>query len=578
MTCAGAPGNTNGAYKQQCQVTGTGAVWACNNTAGCTVSGDWVATGANVTVAASGTTVGSRGTINIIPGTGILPVVTDTGTQINIQLPIDTSVTDTRLNAASGADLLVTPASGSGTAYTGCPSGVTPVLSNGMVVHLVPDHSSTGGSTTFNYCGTHAATVKEADGLTNPTSTDFGVNKQVDLWWDCSAASNSGLGCTSGTNDVWRIKVPPLNNPMTSAGDLIVGGASGALTRLAVPGNGTFCPSWSSGTVTWSTCPGAGGGLSSVGLTMPSWFSVGSSPLTANGTIAVTAAGSQTSHQVIGTCGSATSFAPCALVAADIPALSYQAVLTNYSTISGLTGYPSTFPPTNSGDWAGTWQTHAPGYFQTALANYSTISGLTGYPSTFPPTNSGDWAGTWQTHAPSYFQTAITTGTTSQYFRGDLSLATFPTTWAWGSLTGVPTLTNTVFGRSGTVVAQSGDYSAAQISGLAASSWASQTDGSTVTWAIASVLYAQATLTFTAHGGSRTLAITNPVVGGFYTLKLIQDGTGGEGLTLGSGCTWKVSGGGSGAITLSSGANAVDMLAFTYDGTNCYANLNRNFN
>ena len=60
-------------------------------------------------------------------------------------------------------------------------------------------------------------------------------------------------------------------------------------------------------------------------------------------------------------------------------------------------------------------------------------------------------------------QAAITTGTTSQYLRGDLSLATFPTTWAWGSLTGVPTLTNTVFGRSGTVTAASGDYTTAQV-------------------------------------------------------------------------------------------------------------------
>ena len=33
------------------------------------------------------------------------------------------------------------------------------------------------------------------------------------------------------------------------------------------------------------------------------------------------------------------------LVAADIPSLSYQPPLTNYSTIAGLTGYPSTFPP-----------------------------------------------------------------------------------------------------------------------------------------------------------------------------------------------------------------------------------------
>ena len=36
------------------------------------------------------------------------------------------------------------------------------------------------------------------------------------------------------------------------------------------------------------------------------------------------------------------------------------------------------------------------------------------------------------------FQSPITTGTTAQYFRGDLSLSTFPTTWAWLALTGIP--------------------------------------------------------------------------------------------------------------------------------------------
>lgn len=76
------------------------------------------------------------------------------------------------------------------------------------------------------------------------------------------------------------------------------------------------------------------GFLSSVGLTMPAWFAVGSSPLTANGTLAVTPATGQTAHQVIGTCGSATSFAPCPLVAGDIPTipetgLSFSDVTTN---------------------------------------------------------------------------------------------------------------------------------------------------------------------------------------------------------------------------------------------------------
>jgi len=80
--------------------------------------------------------------------------------------------------------------------------------------------------------------------------------------------------------------------------------------------------------------PGGGGGsgVASVGLTMPSWYAVSGSPVTTTGTLAVTAAGAQTSHQVIGTCGSATSFGPCSLVAADLPA---PALTINSTLISG---------------------------------------------------------------------------------------------------------------------------------------------------------------------------------------------------------------------------------------------------
>jgi hypothetical protein len=106
-------------------------------------------------------------------------------------------------------------------------------------------------------------------------------------------------------------------------------------------------------------------------------------------------------------------------------------------------------------------------------------------------------------------------------------------------------------------------------------SLSTQTDGATITWAIASVALASARVTL---AGNRTLNLTGLVNGGSYVLNIIQDGTGSRGLTLGSGCTWKVSGGGSGAITPSTAANAQDMLAFVYDGTNCYANFSKNFN
>ena len=113
---------------------------------------------------------------------------------------------------------------------------------------------------------------------------------------------------------------------------------------------------------------------------------------------------------------------------------------------------------------------------------------------------------------------------------------------------------------------------------MKASTFDAQVDGATVTWAIGSVLNAQGTLTFTVHSGSRTLNLTGLVVGGNYVLKLIQDGTGGEGLTLGTGCTWKLANGGAGAVTLANAANAVDVLAFVYDGTNCLASFLTNLN
>ena len=41
IACVGTPGNTTGAYGQQCQTT-LGARYSCNNAAGCTVAADWV--------------------------------------------------------------------------------------------------------------------------------------------------------------------------------------------------------------------------------------------------------------------------------------------------------------------------------------------------------------------------------------------------------------------------------------------------------------------------------------------------------------------------------------------------------
>lgn len=113
--------------------------------------------------------------------------------------------------------------------------------------------------------------------------------------------------------------------------------------------------------------------------------------------------------------------------------------------------------------------------------------------------------------------------------------------------------------------------------GLTFSSLAPTTlaDAATITWNVLGYSGKNATVTL---GGNRTLNVTNLANGGNYVLRIVQDATPPRTLTLGTGCTWKVVNGGAGAITLTNAANAIDILTFYYDGTNCYANLGANYN
>jgi hypothetical protein len=238
-------------------------VAAGSNLYGCTAPNVWSAQAgsggsSNFAIKAGGTLVGSRNTLNIIPGIGMAPMVTDTGAQINVQIPIDTAVTDTRLNAVSGADLLVTPLSNSRTTYAGCPSGLTPPLTSGMVVHLVPDVSSTGGATTLNYCGTGAIALMEADGDTNPTASELAAGRQADIWYD-------------GTNGKWRLKAAAASGGGGGGGAVssvftrtgAVGAASGDYTAAQVTNAVSTAGSYSD--PSWLTLSVGGGRLTGLG-------------------------------------------------------------------------------------------------------------------------------------------------------------------------------------------------------------------------------------------------------------------------------------------------------------------------
>jgi hypothetical protein len=102
------------------------------------------------------------------------------------------------------------------------------------------------------------------------------------------------------------------------------GNASTASAFLTAPTTCTlpaFAYGISSTGAALCSTPAGAGTVTSVGLSMPSWFSVASSPVIASGTIAVTGASTTANYVVASPNGSPGAVAPRALVAADIPTL-----------------------------------------------------------------------------------------------------------------------------------------------------------------------------------------------------------------------------------------------------------------
>lgn len=78
----------------------------------------------------------------------------------------------------------------------------------------------------------------------------------------------------------------------------------------------------------------------------PSWLTWAVANPTSTPAVTLTPTTGQTSHQVIGTCGAATTFAPCALTLADLPALSGAFLPITGGTLTGSLA----FSPSNTYD------------------------------------------------------------------------------------------------------------------------------------------------------------------------------------------------------------------------------------
>ena len=113
--------------------------------------------------------------------------------------------------------------------------------------------------------------------------------------------------------------------------------ASGVASINTVAGSFTFTGPGVSCSSTNCVFTGTGTGIGSITWSIPSWLTASPNPITTSGTQTISAATGQTSHKVIGTCGTATSFGPCSLVAGDIPTLNQNTT----GTAAGLSGTPA---------------------------------------------------------------------------------------------------------------------------------------------------------------------------------------------------------------------------------------------
>lgn len=144
---------------------------------------------------------------------------------------------------------------------------------------------------------------------------------------------NNGSGVLT-----WTTLPASFANPMTAVGDLIVGGAAGAATRLGI-GSTNQVLSVIGGTPTW-TNPAATG-VTSVGLVdSTGLFTITNTPITSSGNLTLSAFQSQAANAFFaGPNGAAGAPSFRAIVAADIPTLNQNTTGTaaNVTTTSNST-------------------------------------------------------------------------------------------------------------------------------------------------------------------------------------------------------------------------------------------------
>ena len=196
------------------------------------------------------------------------------------------------------------------------------------------------------------------DGASGQQNTITGYNQIVGQWNASQAArtnnSRTGTGSPVGRDDCLRVgesyfqtdAAAGLNNWYCVAagspgswviaiGPITVGASLPATCTVGqqyfnTTAGATYGLNVCIATNTWTAQSGASGSgtVTSVSASCLPWLTCPVSTATTTPALTIGAATGQTSHQMIGTCGKATSFGPCALVAGGLPPISLTTSVT----------------------------------------------------------------------------------------------------------------------------------------------------------------------------------------------------------------------------------------------------------
>lgn len=233
--------------------------------------------------------------------------------------------------SADGSTLLLNASGGGGSA--------TPGGSAGSIQYNVAGTSLGGvsGNGVVQANGSSAPTVIPLYGSQGfiPTISNTGVNGDAVIFGSAGLTDSgsppeltSHKGAANGYAPLnGSSQVPSANLPLATTTVLGV-----------IKPDGTTCTVSGSGVLSCS-----GGGLTSVGLSVPSWLAVTGSPLTSNGTLAITAPSQSQNLFLASPAGSSGSPTFRAIVSADVPTLN-QSTTGNAATATALAATPSLCP------------------------------------------------------------------------------------------------------------------------------------------------------------------------------------------------------------------------------------------